>query len=156
MGGGTSTLTSHAPPAAPAPSSFGSQPSMGNPMNPMAMLNNSQAMQEMISSPLVQGLLSDPEMVRSMMHNNPQIQAILAQNPEMGAVLNDPAMMRQAMEMMRNPSLMQEQMRHMDRQLHNIEGMPDGFNRLRSMYESVQEPMMNASLMPHPAPVSPS
>lgn len=122
-------------------------------MNPMAMLNNPQAMQEMMSSPLVQGLLSDPEMIRSMMQSNPQLQAIISANPEMGAVLNDPAMMRQAMDMMRNPSLMQEQMRHMDRQLHNIEGMPDGFNRLRSMYESVQEPMINA-LVPNPAPVS--
>ncbi len=29
-------------------------------------------------------------------------------------------------------------MRQADRQLHNIEAMPEGFNRLRQMYENVQ------------------
>ena len=76
-------------------------------------------------------------------------------NPEMAQALSDPATMRQAMDMMRNPSLMQEQMRQMDRQLHNIEGMPEGFNRLRQMYETVQEPMMNA-IQSNPAPTSAS
>eukprot|EP00955_Chlamydomonas_euryale_P016923 180525-Chlamydomonas_euryale.AAC.7 len=37
-------------------------------------------------------------------------------------------------------------MRQADRQLHNIEAMPEGFNRLRQMYESVQEPMLNAAM----------
>lgn len=35
-------------------------------------------------------------------------------------------------------SLMQEQMRQADRQLHNIEATPEGFNRLRQMYETLQ------------------
>ena len=45
----------------------------------MAMLNNPQAMQEMMSSPLVQGLLSDPDMIRTMMQSNPQLQVGLGE-----------------------------------------------------------------------------
>jgi len=33
---------------------------------------------------------------------------------------------------------MAEQMRQTDRQLSNIEAMPEGFNRLRQLYETVQ------------------
>lgn len=91
-------------------------------------------------------------------------------------MLNNPALLRQMMETMRNPvgggggreilqhasrsrqliltdkeyetrshqlflttqSLMAEQMRQTDRQLSNIEAMPEGFNRLRQLYETIQ------------------
>eukprot|EP00798_Chlamydomonas_sp_ICE-L_P003670 gene3670-13744_t len=45
-------------------------------------------------------------------------------------------------------SLMREQMRNADRALSNIEGMPEGFNALRRIYETIQEPLMNAATNP--------
>lgn len=40
---------------------------------------------------------------------------------------------------------MREHMRHSDRALSNLEAIPGGFNHLRRMYETIQEPLMNAA-----------
>jgi len=91
-----------------------------------------------------QSIMSNPELMQSIMMQNPQMRAIIEQNPELGAVLRDPNIMRQTMEAARNPGMMQEMMRNQDRQMANISAHPEGFNALRRMYETVQEPMMNA------------
>lgn len=41
-------------------------------------------------------------------------------------------------------SSMREMMRTTDRSMANIESHPEGFNALRSMYENIQEPLMDA------------
>lgn len=57
-------------------------------------------------------------------------------------------MMRQTMEMMRNPAAMQEMQRHQDLAMSNLENHPEGYNALRRMYEDIQEPMMEAASNP--------
>ena len=52
------------------------------------------------------------------------MQGVLERNPEIGHVLNNPQLMRQAMEIARNPALMQEMMRNQDVALRNIESLP--------------------------------
>jgi ubiquilin len=52
-------------------------------------------------------------------------------NPEVAQMFNDPALLRQSLEMARNPRLMNEMMRNSDRQLSNIEAHPEGFNALQ-------------------------
>jgi len=42
---------------------------------------------------------------------------------------------------------MREMMRNTDRAMSNIESSPEGFNMLRRMYETVQEPFLNATTM---------
>lgn len=42
-----------------------------------------------------------------MMRMNPQMQQIMDNNPEIGHMFNNPQLMRQALEMARNPSMMQ-------------------------------------------------
>merc|ERR1711871_2243 len=79
------------------------------------------------------------------MMQNPQMQAMLQQNPELRGLLNNPEIMRQSMNMARNPALMQEMMRNMDRSYANISSMPGGMDALRRMYTEVQEPMMEAA-----------
>ena len=81
--------------------------------------------------------------------------------------MHNPELMRQAMEMARNPAAMREFMRSQDRQLSNIEvwvlsmtvvcltlplslslfpqSLPGGFNALARMYTEIQEPMMDAA-----------
>ncbi|CAG2183736.1 unnamed protein product, partial [Oppiella nova] len=49
------------------------------------------------------------------------------------------------MEMVRNPSMLQELMRTQDRALSNLESIPGGYNALRRMYTELQEPMLNAA-----------
>lgn len=57
---------------------------------------------------------------------------------QLNHVLNDPQMLQQAFDAMRNPDLMRERMASTDRALAHIESHPEGFNALRRMYETLQ------------------
>ncbi|CAO3666698.1 unnamed protein product [Umbelopsis vinacea] len=50
--------------------------------------------------------------------------------------------------MMRNPELMREMQRNNDRALSNIEAIPGGFNHLRRMYSTLQDPLESAARSP--------
>jgi ubiquilin len=80
-----------------------------------ALLANPNAMQEILSSPLMESMAENPELMRALMMANPQIREMINQNPEIGHVLNDPGVLRQTLQLMRNPHLMQEMMRTSDR-----------------------------------------
>ncbi|KJE91625.1 ubiquitin family protein [Capsaspora owczarzaki ATCC 30864] len=108
------------------------------------MANNPEMMRNMINSPQVQAMMNNPELMRTMMMANPQVRDLIERNPELGHMLNDPSVMRQSMDMMRNPAAMQEMMRNSDRAMNNIEAMPGGFDALRRMYAQYQEPMQEA------------
>lgn len=86
----------------------------------------------------MQNLMSNPDNLQRLLTDNPQIQRLmevgpplshlappsplsLQSNPELTHVLHNPELMRQAMEMARNPAAMREFMRSQDRQLSNIE-----------------------------------
>ncbi|CAN0310181.1 unnamed protein product [Hapterophycus canaliculatus] len=66
-------------------------------------------------------------------------------NPQLAQVLNDPATMRQYLDMARNPEAMNQARRSQDLMMSQIENQPGGFNALRRLYTEVQEPMMQAS-----------
>src|SRR5690554_4739225 len=53
--------------------------------------------------------------------------------------------------MARNPKLMKQALRNNDRALSNLEMIPGGFNHLRRMYHSVQEPMEASRNAPEPS-----
>ncbi|XP_022739901.1 ubiquitin domain-containing protein DSK2b-like isoform X2 [Durio zibethinus] len=104
-------------------------------------------MREIMNIPAVQNLMNNPEVMRNLIMNNPQMQDIIDRNPELAHILNDPSTLRQTLEAARNPELMREMMRNTDRAMSNIESSPEGFNMLRRMYETVQEPFLNATTM---------
>jgi len=106
--------------------------------------NNPQMMSEMLNNPMIQNLMNNPSFMSSMMENNPQMRAVMESNPELRHALSDPEFMRRSMEMMRDPSAMQNMMRNQDLAMSQIENMPGGMGALRRMYEDVQEPMMDA------------
>ena len=108
----------------------GQQPSTPNDM-----------MASMLNSPVMQGMLDNPEVLRSMLLANPQMREVMENNPELAHVLNDPATLRQSLASARNPQLMREMMRNTDRAMSNIEALPGGHNALRRMYETVQAPL---------------
>ncbi len=80
-------------------------------------MQNPEAMRQMLENPMVQGMLNNPEVMRSLLAENPQIQQLIQvltrvgatfvrkratvelvsiqQNPEIGHMLNDPSLMRQ-------------------------------------------------------------
>lgn len=109
------------------------------------LLQNPDMMREVMSSPMVQSMMNNPELIRSILLSNPQMRDIIERNPEVGHVLNDPQILRQTLELARNPELMREMMRTSDRAMSNLDVHPEGFSFLRRMYTNVQEPMMNAA-----------
>ncbi|CAG8564236.1 8612_t:CDS:10 [Paraglomus brasilianum] len=101
-------------------------------------------MRSVMNSPMLRHLLSNPEIVRSMVMQNPTMRQMIERNPEIGHIINDPSFIRQTMDMARNPELMREMMRNNDRALANLETIPGGFNHLRRMYHTLQEPLDSA------------
>ncbi|XP_027052478.1 ubiquilin-1-like isoform X2 [Pocillopora damicornis] len=109
------------------------------------LMSNPEMLRQMMDNPMVQSMMSNPDLIRQMILSNPQMQQIIERNPEISHILNNPDLMRQTMEMVRNPSVMQEMMRTHDRALSNLESLPGGFNALQRMYTDIQEPMLNAT-----------
>ncbi|CAL9072339.1 unnamed protein product [Musa textilis] len=109
------------------------------------LAQNPSMMREIMNMPAIQSLMNNPDLLRNMIMNNPQMREIIDRNPDFAHVLNDPSTLRQSLEVMRNPELMRELMRNTDRAMSNIEASPEGFNALRRMYETVQEPFLNAT-----------
>lgn len=107
--------------------------------------SNPESVRQILDNPMVQQLMQNPEVMQSLMMANPQMRELMERNPEITHMLNNPELMRQTMEMARNPAMLQEMMRNQDRALSNLESMPGGFNALRRLYTDVQEPMMNAA-----------
>ncbi|XP_011496409.1 PREDICTED: ubiquilin-1 [Ceratosolen solmsi marchali] len=109
------------------------------------LLTNSETLRQVFDNPLVQSFLNDPENMRTLLLENPQMQDLMQRNPEISHMLNNPDLLRQTMELARNPSMLQELMRSHDRALSNLESIPGGYSALRRMYRDIQEPMLAAA-----------
>jgi len=109
------------------------------------IMSNPDFMRQIMDSPLTQSLMSNPEIVRSLIQGNPQMRQLIERNPEIGHMLNNPDILRQTMEIARNPAMLQELMRNQDRAMSNLESLPGGQNALHRMYRDIQEPMLNAA-----------
>lgn len=101
-------------------------------------------MGQMMDHPMFKQLSMNEDFLKSMFLNNPQMKKLFEDNPELEHVLNDPSVLKDAMEMMRNPAYQREMMRNQDRAMSNIENLPEGFNALRRTYSSIQKPMFEA------------
>jgi len=109
------------------------------------LLSNPDMLRQMMDSPLVQSLMTNPDYMRHILTSNPQMQQLLERHPEINHVLNNPELLRQTMEIARNPAMLQELMRSQDRALSNLESIPGGYSALQRMYRDIQEPMFNAA-----------
>nr|XP_020670911.1 ubiquilin-4 [Pogona vitticeps] len=109
------------------------------------LMSNPEMLSQIMENPLVQNMMASPDFMRQMMVANPQMQQLMERNPEISHILNNPELMRQTMELARNPAMMQEMMRNQDRALSNLESIPGGYNALRRMYTDIQEPMLSAA-----------
>uniref|UniRef100_A0A8C8FHD6 Ubiquilin-4 n=1 Tax=Oncorhynchus tshawytscha TaxID=74940 RepID=A0A8C8FHD6_ONCTS len=101
------------------------------------LMSNPELLAQIMDSPLVQGMLSNPDMMRQLIMANPQMQLLLQHNPNIAHLFNNPDVMRQTLEIARNPTMMQEMLRNQDRALSN--------NALRRMSTDAQGPMLNAA-----------
>lgn len=109
------------------------------------LLGNPELLRQVLDNPLVQRLMNDPDHMRTLITSNPQMQELIDRNPEINHMLSNPELLRQTMELARNPSMLQELMRSHDRAISNLESIPGGYNALQRMYRDIQEPMLNAA-----------
>jgi ubiquilin len=86
-----------------------------------------------------------PDALRGVIESMPGMSQLFEQNPEARHLLSDPDALRQGLRLMSSPALMREAMASSDRALQHIESLPGGFNALRSLYETVQAPIMDAA-----------
>nr|BAB14539.1 unnamed protein product [Homo sapiens] len=78
------------------------------------LMSNPEMLSQIMENPLVQDMMSNPDLMRHMIMANPQMQQLMERNPEISHMLNNPELMRQTMELARNPAMMQEMMRNQD------------------------------------------
>lgn len=109
------------------------------------LLSNPDMLRQVLENPLVQQMMNDPENMRTLITSNPQMQDLMSRNPEISHMLNNPELLRQTMELARNPAMLQELMRSHDRAISNLESIPGGYNALQRMYRDIQEPMLSAA-----------
>ena len=81
---------------------------------------------ELMNSPMMQAVMT-PDVLRNMMDSNPQMRELMRQNPQLREVLNDPDLMRQSLQMMRDPNAMRNAMRNQELAMSQIENMPGRF-----------------------------
>ncbi|XP_044728399.1 ubiquilin-1 isoform X2 [Chrysoperla carnea] len=84
------------------------------------LLSNPDTMRQVLENPLVRALMNDPENMRTLITSNPQMRDLMERNPEISHMLNNPELLRQTMELARNPSMLQELMRSHDRAISNL------------------------------------
>ncbi|OON15758.1 hypothetical protein X801_08435, partial [Opisthorchis viverrini] len=103
------------------------------------VMQNPELLRSMLENPMVQSLMSNPDVIRSLFQANPQMRELMERNPEVGHMLNNPELLRQSMEIARNPAMMQEMVRNYDRALSNLESVPGE----RRAAAPTNEPMPN-------------
>jgi ubiquilin len=120
----TTTPTSTTTPTT-APTTTPNNPPFQMPPNPFASttMPPPDQMQQMMNSPMMQSFMDNPDLMRSIMEANPQMRQLMQENPQLREVMNNPELMRQSMEMMRNPNAMQHMMRSQDLAMSQLENM---------------------------------
>merc|ERR1719150_3498819 len=74
------------------------------------MKNNPAMLQHLIESPLTQNLMANPEIMKSLIMSNPQLTRLMDRNPELYDLMGNQEVLRQTMEISKNPDLLHELM----------------------------------------------
>lgn len=61
-------------------------------------MSNPEMLSQIMENPLVQDMMSNPDLMRHMIMANPQMQQLMERNPEISHMLNNPELMRQVRE----------------------------------------------------------
>jgi hypothetical protein len=59
------------------------------------LMSNPEMLSQIMENPLVQNMMSNPDLMRQMIVANPQMQQLMERNPEISHMLNNPELMRQ-------------------------------------------------------------
>uniref|UniRef100_A0A8C2ZAL1 Ubiquilin n=1 Tax=Cyclopterus lumpus TaxID=8103 RepID=A0A8C2ZAL1_CYCLU len=76
------------------------------------LMSNTQMLSQIAGNPMVQNMMSNPDLMRQMLAGNPQMQQLVEQTPDISSMFNNPEVMRQTTQLARDPAMMQEVMRN--------------------------------------------
>ena len=137
-----------AAPAAPAPgasaSASAAAPGGGGGGGFMGM--SPEFISQIMQNPLVSQMMSNPETFKSMILSTPEIKRLYEANPQFAAVLNDPQMLQQIAEMMRNPELMAQMQANADRTMNQLENIPEAQRVMQRMFRDMDDAQAQAEL----------
>lgn len=68
------------------------------------LMSNPEMLSQIMENPLVQNMMSNPDLMRQMIMANPQMQQLMERNPEISHMLNNPELMRQVKQTEGNES----------------------------------------------------
>ncbi|XP_037640469.1 ubiquilin-4-like isoform X1 [Sebastes umbrosus] len=76
------------------------------------LMSDPQMLSQVMGNPMVQNMMSNPDLMRQMFAGNPQMQQLMGRNPDVSSMFNNPELMRQmqspeTLSMMTNPRAMQ-------------------------------------------------
>ncbi|XP_053876859.1 ubiquilin-1-like [Malaclemys terrapin pileata] len=88
----------------------GNAPSILGVLNELQQLLvvNPEMMLQILENPFVQSMLSNADLITRFLRENPLFQQFVQQNPEVRHIWNNPALLREMIEFIRNPAMMQE------------------------------------------------
>lgn len=113
------------------------------------IISNLNLIRTVSDNPLVQRMMNDTNKSRSILTSNPEAKNLMKHNPEISHMLNNLDILRQTMELTRNPAMLQAFLRSPGRSMSNLESVPGGYGAVRQIYHDINEPersMMNALL----------
>lgn len=64
------------------------------------LMSNPEMLSQIMENPLVQNMMSNPDLMRQMIMANPQMQQLMERNPEISHMLNNPELMRQVKQIL--------------------------------------------------------
>lgn len=68
------------------------------------LMSNPEMLSQIMENPLVQNMMSNPDLMRQMIMANPQMQQLMERNPEISHMLNNPELMRQVGRIRAHPT----------------------------------------------------
>lgn len=93
--------------------------------------------QEPSANAVVQIIADNPDFLQHAISTDPRMQHLMERNPQLRHALSDPSTMRDILSMATNRTAYTEMMRGHDRQLSNLENIPQGFQQLQQLYRDM-------------------
>lgn len=106
----------------------------------------SNSIRTVSDNPLVQRIMNDTDKMRSILTLNHEAQNLMKHIPEISHMLDNLDILRQTMELTRNPAMFQKNLRSPGRSMSDLESVPGGYSVVRHDIKESERSMMNALL----------
>lgn len=96
---------------------------------------------DLLRNPLVQGLMKNPEGMRSMMSMFPGLEKEIDKNEELRQMVNNPNFVEEMNKLAADPEYFNQQAKNADVAMARLETLPGGLSMINSMVRDVNDPL---------------